>query len=130
MAHPMEQKLRDLYAAFGQGDLGTVLGMCTDDITFTVPGKSRVGGTYSKAEFGPGLVGTVMQLSGGTFREEIVDVFANDDHGIVLLDHSFQRDGTPRAYRTAHIWQIRDGQFSRWEEWPGDLGIFDEAWGA
>jgi hypothetical protein len=44
-----------------------------------------------------------MEGSGGTFREEVVDVFANDDHGVLLLLHTFERDGVHREYRTAHI---------------------------
>ena len=128
MAHPSEQRLRDLYAAFAQGDLPTVLGMCTDDIRFTVPGHNQVTGQYTKETFGPGLIATVMELTAGTFSEEIVDVFANDEHGVVLLVHRFQRQGRPVEYRTAQIWAIRDGQFASWREHPGDEQRFDEAW--
>ncbi len=34
-----------------------------------------------------------MELTGGTFQEEVHDVLANDEHGVVLAIRRFERNG-------------------------------------
>src|SRR5205823_5782963 len=101
MAHPNEDRLRALYGVFAQGDLPGFLAGCTDDVTFTVPGNTPGSGTFTKATFVDWITGVLGQTA-GTFREDVLDVFANDDHGILLLHHAFDRDGAQRSYETAH----------------------------
>jgi hypothetical protein len=75
------------------------------------------------------LIGPVMEHSGGTFDEQVLDVFANDEHGVLLLIHKFIRLGVAREYRTAHIVEFQDGLIARWTEHPGSIREFEEAWG-
>ena len=55
---------------------------------------------------------------------------ANDDHGVLLLHHHFEREGKPRSYRTAHIVQLVNGKIASWVEHPGSMEEFEDAWGA
>ncbi len=32
------------------------------------------------------------------------------------------------AHRTNHVYEFRDGLFSRWEEWPASEEAFNESW--
>jgi len=129
MAHPNEDVLRDAYAAFARGDLQAYLSYCTDDVTFHVPGHGRVAGDYSRAEFVTPFISQVVELTNGTFREEVLDVVANDRRGVVLLHHEFERDGQRYDYRTAHLYRIEQGKLAEFAEYPADLYRFDEAWG-
>jgi len=129
MARPNEQRLRELYNAFSHGEIDKVLGYCSDDIVFHVPGRSKLAGTYTKAEFAPRLISRVMELSAGTFRESVDDAVANDHHGVVLATATLQRGDTPHEFKTAHVWAIRDGKFIEWREYPRNLYKFDEIWG-
>jgi ketosteroid isomerase-like protein len=128
MSHPNETTLRDLYAVFAKGDIPGFLDGCTDDVSFSVPGAAAVSGEFSKDTFGE-LLAPVMERSAGTFQEDVLDVFANDEHGVLLLFHHFERDGAPQAYRTAHIIGFRDGKIASWEEHPGSMAEFEAAWG-
>jgi ketosteroid isomerase-like protein len=128
MGHPNEDRLRSLYAIFAKGDLPEFLAGCTDDVTFTVPGNTPGSGTFTKEQFTEWIVGVIGQ-TGGTFQEHVGDVFANDDHGVLLLHHEFDRDGKHREYRTAHVIGLRDGLISSWAENPGSMLEFEEAWG-
>ena len=128
MSHPNEERLRDLYATFAKGDLAGFLAGCTDDVTFTVPGNTPGSGTFTKDQFTDWIVGVIGQ-TGGTFREDVRDVFANDEHGVLLLHHQFDRDGNHHEYRTAHIVDLRDGLIAGWTEDPGSMHEFEEAWG-
>ena len=122
-----EQLLATLYDHFAHGRFPEVLAMCTDDITFKVPGATSFSGVHTKATFMQ-WIGAVWELSGGTFREVPYDLIGNDSHGVVLLDHYVTRNGSERHYRVCHIWQVRDGKFCGWEEWPGDEAAFNAAW--
>jgi hypothetical protein len=47
----------------------------------------------------------------------------------VLARHTFTRDGSPKDYRTAHVYEIRAGKLPRCYEQPRDPAAFDDAWG-
>jgi ketosteroid isomerase-like protein len=128
MPHPNEQMLREAYADFARGDLAAYLAKCTDDILFRVPGRSPFAGTYTKNEFVTPWITGVLAVTGGTFRETVLDVFANDTRGVVLAHHAFERDGRSFAYHTAHLYRIDGGKLAAFEEYPDDLYAFDEAW--
>ncbi|HZU72661.1 MAG TPA: SgcJ/EcaC family oxidoreductase [Acidimicrobiales bacterium] len=128
MSHKNEDRLRELYGIFARGDLQGFLDGCTDDVTFHVPGEAAVSGVFTKGDF-PSWITGVMGIAGGTFQEHILDVCANDDHGMLELRHEFDRDGVHRSYLTAHVVEFRDGRISRWEERPGSIAEFEAAWG-
>ena len=130
MAHPLQTVIREAYAAFGYGDLEGYLRSCTDDFTFQVPGRGGLSGVYVGQPGLYELAGKAMERTGGTFQEEVEDVFANDRHAVVLARHRFTRDGVSRDYRTAHIYEIRDGKLAHCFEQPRDPAGFHEAWGS
>ena len=128
MNHSNEETIRAAYTAFVQGDLNGYLGYCTDNITFTVPGKGKISGTYKRDEFISPWVGRVLELTNGTFRENVNDIVANDDRGVVLVTHEFERNNKKFKYDCAHIYRIKDGKLDSFEEYPADLYYFDDAW--
>ena len=130
MAHPLEQIIRDAYAAFGRGDVDGYLRPCTGDFTFSVPGTGGISGVWIGKQGLTDLAARAMSLSQGTFREEVEDVLANDRHAIVLARHTFVREGSTKEYRTAHVYEIRDGKLARCFEQPRDYTAFHDAWGS
>jgi uncharacterized protein len=129
MAHPLETTIRDAYAAFGRGDVDGYLQPCTQDFSFNIPGRGAIAGSWRGKEGLYELAHMAMEVTGGSFREEVEDVLANDYHAVVLARHQFTREGQPREYRTAHVYEIHDGQLAQCWEQPQDLSAFDEAWG-
>jgi uncharacterized protein len=129
MAHPLEATIREAYAAFGRGDIDGYLQPGTQDFAFQVPGDSEIAGTYVGKAGLFDLAGKVMTMTGGTFREEVEDVLANDSHAVVLARHQFTRDGSLKDYRTAHVYEIKDGKLARCFEQPRDPASFEDAWG-
>jgi ketosteroid isomerase-like protein/predicted ester cyclase len=128
MGHPNEQRLRDLYAVFAKGDLQGFLDGCTDDVTFHVPGTTPASGIFTKGDFAR-WIGGVMTLAEGTFQEHVLDVFADNDRGLLQLHHEFDRAGVHRSYLTSHAVEFSQGRIARWEERPGSLAEFEAAWG-
>jgi ketosteroid isomerase-like protein len=123
-----DEMLRTAYATFAQGDLDGYLSYCTPDIRFTIPGNNQLSKTYSREEFGPGLIADVMRLSNGTFRETVLDVFTSARGGIVYAHHAFERDGRKHEYRTLHRYDIAGGKLASFREIPEDMDAFDAAW--
>jgi hypothetical protein len=59
----------------------------------------------------------------------VLDVFSDDEHGIVTREHEIDCDGDHGEYLTAHAVTLRRGRMSTWEERPGSPGGFEKAWG-
>src|SRR3954466_3311194 len=115
MTHSNEERLQAAYAAFSQGDLAGYLNYCTDNITFRVPGKGKIAGLFTRDQFSSPWVSSVMELTNGTFRETVNGVIANDERGVVLATHEFERNGRKIKYDTAHIYRIKDGKLDLFE---------------
>jgi ketosteroid isomerase-like protein len=130
VSHPLEQIILKAYVAFSRGDLDGYLQPCTNDFTFNIPGEGGISGIWVGKQGLHDLATKAMALSAGTFQEEVEDVLANDRHAVVLARHRFTRDGSPKDYRTAHIYEVRNGQLARCFEQPQDPAAFREAWGA
>jgi ketosteroid isomerase-like protein len=130
MTHPLEAIIRDAYAAFGRGDIDGYLGACTENFTFHVPGQGGIAGDYIGKQGLDDLAGKAISITGGTFHEEVEDVMANDNHAVVLARHRFIRNGSPKDYRTAHVYEVRDGRLAQCFEQPRDPAGFDDAWGS
>lgn len=128
MTHRNEQLLRDAYAVFAKGDVEGFLATCTDDITFSVPGNNVMTGEWDRAGFAGEFIQRLVTYTQGAFREDVVDVVANDDHGVLLLEHTVPHEGKTVEYRTNHVVTFRDGKIASWHEWPGDIDKFNEAW--
>ena len=93
------------------------------------PCKAPLSGVFTNETF-MGVLGKVMEISGGTFGEAVVHLVANDEKGIVVADHWLERDGKRIEYRTDHIWGIRNGKFISFEERAGNQDEYDRAWQA
>jgi len=127
--HPNEALLRNAYAAFARGDLDGYLRACTEDFVFEAPGQNAMSGTYRGREGLFAIARKAMEISGGTFQEDVEDVLANDRHGVVLARHRLTRGAQAKDYRTAHVYDILDGALVRCWEHPRDASAFDDAWG-
>jgi ketosteroid isomerase-like protein len=69
-----------------------------------------------------------MELSNGSLKMEIHDIFANDRHGVVLVTDHFTRKGEPIQLRLVHVWRFENGKPVAWYEYARDLYQFDAIW--
>jgi ketosteroid isomerase-like protein len=122
MSNANEDTLGTVYDAFTKGDVATVMSLLTDDIKFHVSGRSPVCGDYSGKDEVLGFFGKLMERSGGTFQLEVLDILANDEHGVTLTMERGQREGKTLENRAAHVWDMKDGRCSRFR------GYNEEAW--
>ena len=128
MKHAHTIVLEKLYIDFKNGDFKSVIGACANEMTFQVPGKSRLAGKYSKEKFVSDFVPKLQELSGGTFKIEVHDILASERHAVVLASSTLNRGGETIQLRTAHVWRFENGKPVAWYEYPRDLYQFDFTW--
>lgn len=127
MAHPNEDLIRKGFEAFGRGDMDALRGeFLAPDITYHVPGRSPISGDYKGVDEVLGLFAKIFELTGGTFRAELHDVLANDEHGVALSPASGQREGKTLHDNGALVFHIRDGKAAEIWVQPGDQYALDE----
>ena len=94
-----EQLIRRLFNVFGRRDLDKAVAMFAEDAVFRVPGRSAISGSYR------GRAGVLdywhrqIELSGGSFRTQVVSVDPADDHVVVSVVITAERDGRPISWR-------------------------------
>jgi ketosteroid isomerase-like protein len=129
MAHPNESLVREGYAAFQTGDLDAVQRQWTDDIRWHTPGRGPLSGDYEGAQQVLQFFGQIFELSGGTFRFDLHDVLANDEHAVALLTIHAERPGKqPLNDNMTQIFHIRDGRVSEVWGLQTDLHAVEEFW--
>lgn len=106
----------------------TVLGLFSDDIRWHIPGRGLVSGDYRGKEEVVGFFTKLMELTNGTFRLEVHDVLANDEHAVGLVTLRAERDRKTLNMHDVHVWHVTDGKFSEFWSQLADLYAFDEFW--
>lgn len=128
MSHSNQILLTKMYSDFSKGELNAMLAVCDDKIKFEIPGKSLLAGKYTKVTFATEFAKKVQELSAGSFKIDIHELFASDRHGIVLSTNSFTRHNKLIEYRTVHVWRFENGKPVAFYEYPRDLYQFDAVW--
>ncbi|MGY1605803.1 MULTISPECIES: nuclear transport factor 2 family protein [unclassified Geodermatophilus] len=128
MPHPNEVLLRDLYAAAAAGDVETLRRLFHPELVWHVPGRNVLAGDYKGFDEVVALFGRLAALTEGTFRSDLHDVVAGDEHVVGLHTERGQRAGRSLEARLALIGHVRDGRLS--EVWEGhlDAEAFDAFW--
>ena len=105
------QRIQELYAAFGRGDVPTILSQMTDDVVLYDPGPPEV--PHAGRYHGPDGVGQFFGRVADTVEiEEFAptEFVAQGDRVIVLGSLRGRVKATDRSYDNewAHVWTLRD----------------------
>jgi ketosteroid isomerase-like protein len=118
MGHPGEELVRRGYDAFSRGDMQTLREVFAPDIVWHSPGRSQLAGDYRGVDAVLGFFGRTMELTGGTFRVDVHDVVANDEHVVGLNAVTAERDGRTLQDQNTLVFHVRDGSASEvWQFW-------------
>jgi ketosteroid isomerase-like protein len=126
MAHPNEEIVRSGFDAFAKGDVDTLRQLFDQDAVWHVPGRSPLSGDHRGMDAILGFLARTMELTGGTFRAEVHDVVANDEHAVALYVTRGEREGRTLQSRDVLVSHIRNGKLA--EAWllSADLYAVDE----
>ena len=129
MAHPNEDLVGRGFAAFGTGDMATLDRLFADDIVWHAGGRSQISGDYTGKPAVFALFAKIAELADGTFRVDVHDVVANDEHAVALVTTTGTRGGRTLDQHAAQVFHVRDGRVT--ESWfhTADQYASDEFWG-
>jgi uncharacterized protein len=125
--HANVQRVRDAYDAFARADLDGALKDLADDAVFHFGGQGPLSGDKrGRAEIEKALI-AIFELTGGTQKLEITDIFADDQHAVVRLHETATRtDGATLAIDEAHVLTIDgDGKITNLWDLPVDADAHD-----
>jgi ketosteroid isomerase-like protein len=91
--HPNVEQARRGYAAFGSGDLATLSELIAADAVWHAQGVGPLSGDYHGRDQIFGFFGRLAEETGGTFRLDVHDILANDEHTAVLATLTASRNG-------------------------------------
>lgn len=129
MTHPNEDVLRRGYAAFAEGDMDTLRELIADDTVWHVPGDHPLSDDYKGKDEVFGFFDQQLERTDGTFRIELHDVLANDEHAVALVRFYGQRKGRDLdGALVTHVFHVEDGQATEFWASPFDQAAADEFW--
>ncbi len=108
--HPNVELTRRGYEAFAKADLAALSGLIAGDVTWHVAGAGPLSGTYHGQDEVFGFFGRLAEETGGTFRLDVHDVLANDEHAVALCTLSASRSGKSIEVPVANVSHVRDGK--------------------
>jgi uncharacterized protein len=110
--HPNVEQARRGYDAFSKGDMATLTELIADDVVWHARGVGPLSGDYHGRDQVFGFFGRLAQETGGTFRLDVHDILANDDHTVVLCTLSATRGGKSTEVPVVNVSHNRDGQIT------------------
>jgi ketosteroid isomerase-like protein len=113
------QAIKDAYAAFERGDVGAILAMLTDDVSWDMPGPTEI--PYAGSRRGHSGAGEFFRRLA---ESEDVQLFeprqflANGNLVVVLGRYEARVKSTGKTAKSdwVHLFEFRDGKVSCWRE--------------
>jgi len=116
--HHNADVFKQVYVAFTGGDMNRLAELIAADVVWHVPGTNLISGTYTSREAILGCFGKMFEMTEGSYRPELHDILADDEHTVALMHATARRSGKTLDQDYAFVCHIRDGQIAElWEAW-------------
>jgi ketosteroid isomerase-like protein len=123
--HPNGQRMREVTEAVTAGDIAGALERFSEELVWFVPGGSSLDRVYRGRSGLQQFFGTLLERSNGTLVPEAVDVLASDDHVVIFLRITAQRDGADLNVLVAHFAAVGPDGFTRNWFLPDDVAAWN-----
>ena len=118
--------IRRGYELFNSGNLEELQQLFAEDVVWHTGGRSRLAGDKQGRDAAFAYFGQLGELTDGTFRAELRDIVANDEHVVGLHTDTAQRGGKSLSLREVLVFHLRDGRVvEAWEHYE-DSQTWDE----
>ncbi len=121
--HLNATRIRTAYAAFAAGDLAAVLEHFDPDVVTHVSGDGPLAGVQKGRDGLSAVIGHGFEVTGGTQRLDVQQVFADADHAIVQVRETATRaaDGVTLDVQEVHLLALgEDGRVREFRDIPAD----------
>lgn len=121
-------RIRDLFRAWLVRDAMAVARLIGDAVVWRVPGQSAMAGEYrGRAEIFAFLRRTA-DLTDGTYRADLIDVWGGDEVVVGLYRATGERDGRRLDIPQALVFRFEGEELREVLAVPGDPAAFDSFW--
>ena len=118
--------IRRGYEFFNSGNVEELTQIFAEDVVWHSGGRGRLGGEKRGRDATFAYFGQLGELTGGTFRAELHDVVASDEHVVGIHANTGRRDGTTLNLKEVLVFHLRDGKIvEAWEHFE-DSQTWDE----
>jgi uncharacterized protein len=126
--HPNAEVFQRAFRAFTAGDMDKLAEVFADDVVWHTAGRNPISGDFVGREAAFQSFGQLFERSGGTYRPEVHDVLANDQHTVAVLHATAQRDGKTLDRNYVIVFHITDGKITEAWEADTDQAAWDDFW--
>ncbi len=124
--HPNAALLRKGFGAFASGDMATLTDLFAEDVVWHLAGNNPLSGVHRGRDAVFAIFAKTVELSGGTFKIDVHDVLANDEHAVALATSTASRQGKQVEQRESHVYHISGGKVTEFWSFPEDARKGDE----
>ena len=119
------EKIKDLYDAFGRGDVAAVLGAMSPDISWTEAEGFMYGGKYHGPESVLHNVFMKLATEWEGFSVHLSDIVDGGDKVVGLGNYSgkYLKTGKSVTVQFAHVWTFKDGKIAEFVQHTDTLVI-------
>ncbi|MCK9285392.1 MAG: nuclear transport factor 2 family protein [Rhodocyclaceae bacterium] len=119
--------LTAFFEAFNRNDLDTASKFVTDDIVYTIRGRSSLSKTYRGPEEFAWVLQEIKRRTAGTMSV-IPEVVLADDKNIMMYLHATGQRPDGRRYDNyqAYLYRLRDGKLAEGQTIPVDQLAFEK----
>jgi len=128
MAHPNETLIRDAFLAFMRGDVEAARTAFDSNVIWHVSGRGGLSGDFRGFDAIAGWGAQLVEKSGGSFREELHEVVANDTTAFQWVTFWASREGRKLEDESVNVYRIRDGKIVECWVYFGKPYEFDNFW--
>jgi ketosteroid isomerase-like protein len=126
--HPDTDVFQRVYDCFTNGDMGKLSELIAPDVVWHVPGNNLISGTYTSRDGIFGCFSKIFELSGGSYKPQLLDILADDNYTVALL-HATARHGEKVLDQDyAFIMRIRGEQIAELQEAWTEGPAWNEFW--
>jgi len=127
--HPNATRARAGFGRFVQGDLPALLDLFAEDAVWHVPGSMALSGSHRGREAIVAFLRGTAELTGGTYRVELLWTVADDDHLAAVYRAFGERpDGRALDIEQALLVELEDERWKVVRAQPLDQTAFDLFW--
>ena len=126
--HPNVELTRRGHDAFARGDLAALSELLAGDVTWHVRGVGPLSGDYHGRDEAFAFFGRLAEETAGTFRLDVHDVLANDEHTAALCTLSASRGTRSVETPVANVSHVRDGKVTEFWAAPTDPQASIDFW--
>ena len=126
--HPNVGLVKQGYEAFAKGDMATLADVLDENMVWHTSGNNPLAGEYKGRDAVFKMFAQLVELSGGTFRNEPHDILANDEHAVALTRETARRQGKQLDEPSIQVYHIRDGKVTEAWSFEYDSRRYDEFW--